>query len=223
MFKSFFIVILFCLLAGIEGTSQPSVQSAISTYSYRPPSADKNSWQRLNLMLSATFFRVVKEGAIDFDSCLLYASRSLGLSRLPVLAEGIDDAELISQSHWVDRRDPATGVGFLSQAKGKKHLEVLLLLGAYYAFEPPSNYHTDSVEYFLIKAIHESNRLKEGGLGRQALCLLGKMYLQTNELKKGDSVFNQVINECRVVGDQETEARAFEYWALYPEYSPATS
>lgn len=223
MFKSLFICILFCLLMVIEGLPQSSTQSAISTYTYHPPSTDKASWQRLNLMMSATYFRVVKEGEVDFDSCLVYASRSLGLSRLPVVAEGIDDPELLAQSQWVDRRDPAEGIRSLSQATGKKRLETLLLLGAYYAFEPRSNYHTDSVEYFLFKALDESHNLKEGGLRRQALCLLGKMYVQTNESKKGDSVFNQVISECGVAGDRQTEARAFEYRALYPEYHPATS
>ena len=94
-----------------------SQSSEPSNYSYRPPTEDKNSWQRLNLLLSATFFRVVKEGEVDFDSCLLYASRSLGLSRLSVLAEGIDDPGLHTQSHWIDRRDPAEGFRNLSQVK----------------------------------------------------------------------------------------------------------
>ena len=222
MKKSFFITILFSLLLVIEGLPQTTTPQTISSYSYYPPTEDKISWQRLNLMMSATYFRVVKEGELDFDSCLVYASRSLGLSRLAILGEGVDDTEILAQSQWVDSRRPAEGIRSLSRLTGKQRLGTLLLLGAYYAFEPRSNYHTDSVEYFLSQAITESNNLKEGGLRRQALCLLGKMYVQTNALKKADSIFNLVIHECDVAEDKDTKARAFEYRALYPEFNPTT-
>lgn len=165
---------------------------------------------------------IVREGQIDLDSCLFIASRSLGLSRLSIVAEGIDDPELLTQSQWIDRGDPGNGIRLLSQVKGRKHLEVLVLLGAYYAFQPHSYYrYRDSVEYFLTKAVNESKMIKEEKLGRQALCLLGKMYIQAGD-KKGDTVFNQLINECGRTGDKETEARALAYRGIFTPPSPTT-
>ncbi len=176
----------------------------------------------MNLLLSSTFIVVVKEGQVEHDTCLYIASRSLGLSRVPVLAEGIDDTELPGQSQWIDLQQPGIGVRLLSTATGRKHLELLILLGSYYAFQPGSYYrYKDSVEYFLNEAINESRLLKEERLGRQALCLLGKINVQAND-SKGDSIFNLVINQSRRAGDKETEARAIAYRGIYTAPTQST-
>lgn len=215
------IFILSGLLAIRHAVAQ-APSSNIAGYTYHQPSEDKASWQRLNLLLSSTFIVVVKEGQIEHDTCLYIASRSLGLSRYTVLAEGIDDAALSKQSEWVDLHQPGTAVQLLSTTTGKKHLELLLLLGAYYAFEPDS-YHRykDSVVYFISRAIEESRLLREDRLGRQAQCLLGKIYVQAND-SKGDSIFNSLINQCRSAGDKETEARAIAYRGIYAAPTQAT-
>ena len=223
MFKPIFVCFLLLIVLPIEAAAQSYTRPTVTNTLYHPPSAGKASWQRLNLFLSATYFRVVKEGEVDFNSCLLYASRSLGLSRISILAEGIDDPELIAQSQWIDQRDPAKAMSTLSQTKGKKHLEQMILLGSYYAFQPQTNYGKDSVEYFLTKAIYEARTLKEKQLERQGLCLLGKMYFEVNDVQHGDSVFNQLIRDCKDAGDKETEARALMYKGLFPAYSPATT
>jgi two-component sensor histidine kinase len=203
----------------IKGFPQSSAQPAVLTAPYHHPSADKESWQRLNLWLSSTFLLSVKEGQIDLDSCLIIASGSLGMSRYSILAEGIDEPGLAEQSQWIDERKPGRGLRMLSQAKGKRHLETLILLGAYYAFQPGSYpRYKDSVEYFLTGAIHESRELKEDRLGRQALCLLGKIYIQANE-SKGDSLFSELIRQCRASADKETEARAIAYRGIFRQVS----
>lgn len=222
MFKVVVAYILFSLLMSLNGLSQPSPPSAIPGYTYHPPREDKLSWQRLNLWLSSTFLVIVKEGQADADSCLYAASRSLGISRFSLLAEGFDDPDLFKQSAWIDQRDPGKGIRQLSAATGRKHLQLQLLLGAYYAFEPLSYYrYRDSVEYFLTRAIHESKSLKEERLGRQALCLLGKVYIQGND-QKGDSLGEALINECRRAGDQETVARILAYRGIYTPPTPST-
>lgn len=222
MFKVVLTCILFGLLIPFNGLSQLSTPSAISGYSYYPPQKDKASWQRLNLWMGSTFLVVAKEGQADADSCLYVASRSMGLSRFSMLAEGMDDPDLYDQSKWIDRREPGEGIRLLSEVTGRKHLQLLVLLGAYYAFEPHSyNRYRDSVEYFLNQAIKESQSLKEGRLGRQALCLLAKMYIQVND-KKGDSISNALIIHCRKAGDQETAARIFAYRGIYTPPMPGT-
>jgi len=209
-------------LLPFEGRTQSLETPELSGYSYYPPSKDKESWQRLNLWLSSTFIFVAKEALTDQDSCLKVASRYLGLSRFSILAEGLGDIDLFQQSKWIDREDPAAGIRLLSKTTGKKHLQILLLLGSYYAFEPASYYHyRDSVEYFLNKAVAESKILKEDKLSRIAFCLLGKIYLQAHE-NKGDSIYNFLIDQCRKMGDAETEARAIAYRGMYTAPTPNT-
>lgn len=215
MFRVVFMFLLFGVLMSFNGQSQNTVKPVASGYSWYHPSKDKESWQRLNLLQSSTFIVVVNEGQVEHDTCLYTASRSLGLSRLPVLAEGFGDPALYEQSKWVDRQEPGIGKQQLSTATGRKQLELLLLLGAYYAFQPDSySRYKDSVEYFLSRAVAASNSLKEERLGRIGLCLLGKMYVQVNQ-PKGDSIYNLLIDQCRKAGDKETEARAFAYRGMY--------
>jgi len=223
MSKVILIWVLFCLPISFSGQSQSSTQPGNSGYAYVHPSTHKESWQRLLLKLSSAFIVVAKEGQVDHDSCLYVASRSLGISRFPVLAEGlVDSAESFGHSQWIDKQQPDIGIRLLSEATGKRHLQLLILLGSYYAFQPDSYYrYKDSVEYFLNEAVSESKALKEERLGRQALCLLGKMYVQVNDLK-GDSIFNLLINQCQKAGDKETEARAFAYRGIYTAPRQAT-
>lgn len=222
MSRVVFTCILFGLLMPIGGQSQTSTQPGIQAYSYYPPNKDKISWQRLNLWLSSTFLVIVKEGQVDQDSCMYAASRSIGISRFPILAEGMDDPDLFEQSKWIDQRDPGKGIRLLSEATGRKHLQLLILLGAYYAFEPDNyNRYRDSVEYYLSRAINESKSLQEEKLGRQAACLLGKVYIQAND-KEGDSICNALIIQCRQTGDKETEARILAYRGIFKPPLPTT-
>jgi tetratricopeptide (TPR) repeat protein len=203
------------LLVSVGTWSQSIAHPATSGYSHYPPNKDKESWQRLNLWLSSTYLYIAKEALTDQDSCLLIASRYLGLSRFSILAEGFGDEKLREQSKWIDQGDPGTGIRSLSKATGKRHLQLLLLLGSYYAFQPAGyTRYKDSVEYFLNKTITESKSLKEEKRGRVALCLLAKIYLQAYD-NKGDSICNQLLDQCRKTGDKETEARVIAYRGIY--------
>jgi two-component sensor histidine kinase len=165
---------------------------------------------------------VANEGEIDHDTSLYLASRSLGLSRYPLLAQGIDDPWIQSQAKWIDSHQPGEGLRLLAKAKGKERMQWLTLLGAYYAFEP-GNYdrYRDSVEYFLNRVIKESNAVKEYRLARIARALLGKMYTQAGD-PKGDSIFNELIDDCKKAGDKELTARAYAYRGMYLAPTPAT-
>lgn len=215
MSKAVLIAVLSGLLVSVGIRSPSTAQPETSAYSYSPPDKDKESWQRLNLWLSSTYLYIAKEALTDQDSCLLIASRYLGLSRFSILAEGFGDEKLREQSKWIDQGDPNTAIRSLSKATGKRRLQLLMLLGSYYAFQPAGHSrYRDSVEYFLNKAITESKTLKEEKWGRIALCLLGKIHLQVYDYK-GDSIYNQLIDQCRKAGDKETEARAIAYRGIY--------
>jgi two-component system, sensor histidine kinase PdtaS len=191
---------------------------------FHKPSEFKTSWQRLLLQLSQAFYTAAKENQVDLDSSLIYCSRSLGLSRLPVIAEGIEAPDLARQLKWIDKRNPKDGLRLLSTATGKKHLELLVFLGAYYAFEP-DEYHRykDSVLYFLNRAIAESKIQHEQGLGRQTRLLIAKMYVDGYDFQHGDPIFDQLIKDCRAAGDRITEAKVWFYRGRYTGFTPVTA
>ncbi|RAJ08359.1 two-component sensor histidine kinase [Chitinophaga skermanii] len=216
------IVMLLGLIASSHAKSPSTSFAATTSYSYYPPSRDKASWQRLNLWLSSTYLYISKEAQTDQDSCLIIASRYLGLSRFALLAEGFADEKLREQSAWFDRADPNLGIRLLASTNGKRRLQTLLLLGAYYAFQPSAyTRYRDSTAYFLQAAIKESKTQKEGKWQRTALCLLGKIYLQVND-PKGDSIYHQLLLQCKQAGDKETEARAMAYRGIYTATQQAT-
>ncbi|MBO9567165.1 MAG: hypothetical protein J7621_30610, partial [Niastella sp.] len=215
MYNVVFIYILLVLLMPVMGEAQPTSQPAIPGYTYHPPQQDKPSWQRLYLWMSATYLVVTNEGQVNIDSCMQAASRSRGISRYSILAEGIDDQQLAEHATWVDSHQPEKGIYQLSQATGKKYLQLLILLGAYYTFQPHS-YHKwkDSAEYFLYRAIDQSKLLKEHAMGRQAQALLVKVYADGND-ERAVSAGNALIAQCRQAGDKQTEARMLVYRSKY--------
>jgi two-component sensor histidine kinase len=196
-------------------------EAGAQTTAFHKPSEYKTSWQRLLLLLSQAFYTAAEENQLEQDSNLIYCAHSLGLSRLPVIAEGIDAPDLTDQLNWIDKREPESGLHLLSASTGKKHIELLLFLGAYYAFEPDS-YHRykDSVVYFLNNAISESMAQHEQQLGRQARLLIGKMYVGGYDFEHGDPIFDQLIKDCQAAADHITEAKVWFYRGLYTAFTP---
>jgi two-component system, sensor histidine kinase PdtaS len=188
------------------------------------PSEQAVPWQRLLLQLSSAYLTILKEFQVDFDSNLLYTSHSLGLSRLPVIAEGFDPEVLPGSTAWIDKRDPTAALRILPGLHGIPHLRLMVLLGAYYAFQPATYYrYKDSAVFFLSRSREESKALHEPKWGRQALCLLGKVFVAGNALEQGSAIFEQLTDECRAAGDLDNEAKAWMCRGLYNAYSPGST
>jgi len=176
-------------------------------------SSDK---QLLLLQLSLNYYTVVKEGIVDQDSSLLIVSKKDHLSRWTVITEGFGDNIAISNARWIDKRDIKTPVNQLSALHGIDHAKLLVLLGAYYAFQP--GYHQkdrDSASYFLSKAKQESEQLNATFWLNQSLCLMGKNYFKGNQVKEGTDCFTNLINSCQKTGNKVMEAKAWDYQGSY--------
>lgn len=200
-----------------------SLQATAQNVTIQKPSAYKTSWQRLLLQLSQAFFTAAKENQINLDSSLIHCANSLKLSRLPIIAEGIDIQDLAGQLNWVDKRAPQEGKTLLSKLTGRKHLKMVLFLGAYYAFEP-ENYsrYKDSVIYFLNLAINEGKKLNQAQLVSQAELLIAKTYVDGYDFQHGDPMFDKLIKDCQRTGDGVTEAKVWFYRGLYTGLTPVT-
>ncbi|WP_259067937.1 sensor histidine kinase [Mucilaginibacter sp. X4EP1] len=189
-----------------------------------PASEMKPSFQRLLLDLSTTYFTVVKENQVDLDSSLIHVSHSLSLSRLPVVADGIDDKEVLNNAQWVDQRNPWIGQQQLHAATGQKHAELLTLLGAYFAFEPLND--SSAIKksaYFLNQGIKESGKLNNAPLKLAGERLLGKLSLKNYDFVKADKLFDEVKNGYLNAGDQLEAATTCSWWGLYAPVTPASS
>jgi two-component sensor histidine kinase len=179
--------------------------------------------QLLLLQLGLNYYTVVKEGRVDQDSSLLVVSKKDYLSRWDVITEGFGSEIPISNAQWIDKRDTKAAVHQLVALHGIDHIKLLLLLGAYYAFQPGYRQKDrDSAQFFLLKASQESESLHSAFWINQSLCLRGKNYFKGNQVKEGTECFVNLINSCQKNGDKLMEAKAWDYQGTYIPPAPAT-
>jgi two-component sensor histidine kinase len=219
------ILLLLLLPASAQLTGSPATPVRFqSSPLYHPPSYYPLRHQLLLLQLSSTEFHVFRNAEVGLDSTLIRAARSLGISRVPVVEEGFGSAVSSDSLAWFDRRDPAFAIRSLPVAHGLARLRGLVLLGAYYAFQPAGAAdHTDSTLFYLQAAREESRLQKESFWDRQVLCLMGKYYVQGKNLQRGNGYFDECIRECGKDRDRVNEAKAWAWRGLYTRYTAATT
>src|SRR5882757_3049852 len=168
------VLLLLLLPASAQVTGSPATPLRFqSAPLYHPPSYYPRSHQRLLLQLSSIEFHVFRNAEIDLDSTLIQAARWLGISRVPVVDEGFGKEVPAGSLAWFDRRDPGFAIRSLPVAHGPVRLHGLVLLGAYFAFQPADAAdHRDSALFWLQAALEESQLLKESFWHRQVLCLM---------------------------------------------------
>ncbi|AYL95368.1 tetratricopeptide repeat-containing sensor histidine kinase [Mucilaginibacter celer] len=179
--------------------------------------------QQLLLQLSLNYYTVVKEGQVDQDSSLLLVSQKDRLSRWTVITDNFGNALVQSDNKWIDTREPAIAEKRLATLKGIDRVQLLVLLGAYYAFQP--GYHQsdrERAQHFLLQARQQSAELYSTFWTNQTLCLLGKNYFKANEVKKGTDCFAQIFDNCKKTKDKVMEAKAWDYQGSYIPPSAAT-
>lgn len=196
-----------------EGLKSTPVIRSIHTYDVKS--------QRLLLELGFTFFNAARENQIGLDSALMHASRYQGLPRMLVVGEAFPETQ---SADWFEARNPAKGLQLLKAADGPGRVPLLVLLGAYYAFEYNGfDRYRDSIYYFLKEAMVESQRMHEDAWGLQARCLLMKMYAEAGEEPASDSCFNALLKACQQAKDKPMEAKAWKWRGVYTAFSPGTS
>ncbi|WP_159467798.1 sensor histidine kinase [Dyadobacter sp. 3J3] len=179
--------------------------------------------QLLFLQLSLNYYTVVKEGRVNQDSSLLLVSRKNKISRSPVIIDDLDNQLLSIDNKWVDSRQTKIATSKLSMVQGLDHLKLLVILGAYYAFQPGyRQMDRDSAQYFLTKAKIESESLHSTFWLNYTLCLLGKNYFKENRVKEGTDCFKTVIIKSHKSGDKKMEAKAWDMQGTYIPPGAAT-
>lgn len=146
--------------------------------------------------MAADFKHVGTFGALTVDEALLYVAPIEGLTRLPVLYEGLEDHRFPAGNDWAVRGAPADAIGMLPRLHGREHALQLLQLGIYYAFEPETNKGAaDSAWQYLQQAYRE---VRQQQLPVPVLLvtqrMLMKVALKQYDFNTADSLFQQQVS-----------------------------
>ncbi len=183
------------------------------------PTANNWSDQRTILQLNSAFIYVVREARISIDSALILASRSHHMSIVPIITEGIDDAWCQDHCQWMDIGKVDSLKSGLWRLQGTDHARDLLLIGAYYAFQPGEINYRESIK-FLLLAKAETEKLGLSHLNAESLCLLSKAYLMLNDVAISKKWFNQLVSNPSFSGDKKILAKAWNYQDIYSPFLP---
>ena len=180
-----------------------------------------NTWsdQRTILQLNSAFVYVVRVARISMDSALILASRSHHMSRVPLITEGIDDAWCPDHCKWMDNGKVDSIKSGLRRLRSADYARDLLLIGAYYAFQPGENNYRESIK-FLLLAKTETEKLGLSHLNAESLCLLSKAYLMLYDVASSKIWFNQLISKPSFSDDTKILAKAWNYQDIYSPLLP---
>jgi len=188
------------------------------------PNRLKPEGQKLLLQLATNYFTVVKENQVDLDSSLVHVSNKYKLSRLSISAEGITNKQLLNSANWFDERNIETGKKALIALKGKQRAEQLILIGAFYAFEPGFNASANAEGLvYLNQAKQVCQQVNDEELYLTAQRLIAKIMLKQLDIDGANKIFQDVIKGFEAVGNMHQVAKTYQWWALYMPVASTTT
>ncbi len=195
----------------------------LSNASFSQPNHQDIPTQRLLLKLTSSFLNVAKQNQIDIDSGLALAADRGRMNRMIVIGEKFQNIVPDPGNKWVATEDINSAKKLVSESYGLKRIELLNLIGFFYAFKPASRTHDlDSALRYLSIAKQEAEKGRDIRSQSLSLCCIGKCYLERGDLVIADSVFTLVIDRSSKSGDKEIEAMARDYWGTYNPFRPNT-
>lgn len=172
------------------------------------------------LKITSSFLGVVKEARLDLDSTLKIASERNRLSRIPIIIEGIDILIPMDSCRWMDTGNLWEPLSKLKKSPAKSRTRLLLLLGAYYSFEPNMRHALiRQAETYLQQAINECTLQHLEVWSIHCKILLAKCYLKENNVEKAKVLFDEAATAAKKMKDIRLEAKAYAYEAIYFPFS----
>lgn len=187
---------------------------------------DQNGTARnaLRIQLCSGFITVVKDASVDLDSSLVFASKYSGISRIPIILEGIDPKYFQEDLKWMDQRNPVLFEKKSQQQTGRRHAQSLFLLGAYFAFCPGLNTsYNDRAIKNLNQARSELEGLRLTNLTAHCLILIAKCYLKKGDTIAANRYLKSITGDKQLAGNKRLLAKAYTYAGTYYPYLPTTS
>lgn len=192
--------------------------------SWSQTTISKQAADIVRLQLTSGFITVSQDARVDLDSSLIIAVKKSGLSRIPIITEGLDATNSSDDLRWMDTRNVILTKRNIARLTGKEHARYMLLLGAYYAFCPglKTSENAEAIR-LLATTLAEVRSLKLDRWSAQCDILLGKCYMKNGDVEKGKEYFNKVINSELFKNDKQLLAKALAYEGNYGTFIPATN
>jgi two-component sensor histidine kinase len=188
----------------------------LSAQTYNPPV----KYQKILLQMASNFYTVVREGRIDLDSSLAVTCKQYKLSKILLITENIDNVRILGNCLWMDNGKADSVKQSLPRLHGTEHAGTLLLLGAFYAFNPDSkSQYLESIN-FLQSAKIECDRLNLTNWSANCSCLLGKCYFMLKNVPVGLQWFKKITDDKNLIANNEIQAKAWNYEGGYCPFLP---
>jgi two-component system, sensor histidine kinase PdtaS len=179
--------------------------------------------QRLRLQLGAGYLNVATQNQVDLDSGLLLASSRNHLTRMAVIGENYEDIISNPANTWVATENIGEVKRQALIAEGRKRIQFLNLVGAYYAFQPMTRKKDlDSAMKYLQLAKQGSETQGDEKNLCQTLIYLAKCYLKIGGVDTAGKIFMQAINLAVKSEYKSEQAMALMYWGSYSPFRPNT-
>lgn len=178
---------------------------------------DKWSETRTLLQLNAAYITVSRHAVVLLDSSLILAANGRKLSRVPVITEGIDDDYCRNNCSWIDRGKADSVINRLTGKENREEARSLLLLGAYYAFQPGAADYEKAIT-FLQKA--KAMAMHQGWYNwvSESYCLLGKASFMLVKVEEGKRWMDSAFHTA----DKKIRAKALNYAGTFCPFMPET-
>lgn len=174
---------------------------------------------RTILELNAAALYVRSDATIPLDSALLIYAGHLGLSRLPVIGEGLDATFCDRYGGWIRSGNVDSFTRIVPGLVGLDQLKAKWLIGAWYAFQPGGSDYHKAVEW-LLQVQEAANRAGNLEMEVQSDCLLSKAYYMLGDTIKGNHWYFTIVNNPAVSRLPGMQAKARKYVGIYGPFTP---
>ncbi|KUJ61305.1 hypothetical protein AR687_14060 [Flavobacteriaceae bacterium CRH] len=191
---------------------------SLQSYSQSKVTKDNYNIKKNRLLIKATAMYVssISQGSIDLDSAMVLTCSA---NKVPVsfsFDEGYDDGNYVRGSEMVDKNDINGALKVLPKLEKAERIKLLLQLGSHYLFKTGEKKEDlQNAQLYIKQAIEQSNLLGVLKWKQQSNILLGKYYVQANNLPESKNVFSKVVAESRKLNDKKSLADALNNEGSY--------
>ncbi len=171
---------------------------------------------RLLIKAAGMYLSSVSQRTVDIDSAMVLACTA---NRLPIsfsFDEGYNDGNYVRGNEMVNQNNINGALKILPKTEKAERIKLLLQLASHYLFKPGEK--KEDLEKsltYIRQAIEQSNLLGILKWRHQSSILLGKYYVQANNLIESKKIFSKVVSESRKLNKPKSLAEALNNKGSY--------
>lgn len=201
-----FCILLFHLMPCLSFAQTNQEKIAALTDRLKQSAADSVT-VRLLLSIDSIYLYRMPDKTEILDSAILLSGQARDLSKKIGYQSGYEDAVFLLGNAYAEELKMPVAVSIMEQASGILKVRLQVMLGERYLFRPGEvKANQDSSYPFIMMSRRLSDSLQSRQWRANSLCLLGKYYFATGNIKEGKHCFIQNVEECRQTNDSSGEA-----------------